>query len=367
MALESSMSEPAFLTLTEIKQISVRSHDKCINLLAQSISKHAMNAAVAGAARVAHNAVANIDIPFSARTVNADYIHSSPNSKSVSGAADKLSSRLSPRPKSREAAGMTKMSPRSTTNVERNGAIGNLGRANSGISVSSVATTPPAQYTTPSSAVVAVTPRDTVIRVPPNQKQITPPRSPTEDVDIEKMQLGLQGIKSMRARTASSGVRNGGCGDDLIGSTVDRADAPSSVSRAGSACRSRRRILNNSIGKTPSTSPIPDSEAGHLMQEPTSTADVVDVLTPRRTSRQIGSPRGTSISTAALSFPSSPGVNTISRSPRRSTDGSAAVAVRIAQELSGMWYEAKLLLRQVPRSDKEWKKMQQVNNYIDVS
>lgn len=366
VALESAMTESVYTILDEIKLISVRSYDKCVQLLAQSVSKYAMNAAVAGATRVAQTAVATTNIPLSARTVHADYNSYTPPVSTI----------LSPRPKSREVAGFTALSPRGGAGAVPAADRKRLARGNSGLSVSSVATTPPAQYTVPLSAQPSVnTPRETVIEIPISPKPKTvasqSPREGDGGVDAEKMQLGLQGIKSMRARSASSSVRR--AGDPTASAGADSTGVPSSSnSRAGSACRSRRRILNN--GSTPAdcASPAPNSPT-HLLggsQPAVFTTTAVDVLTPRRSARNnIVSPRGTSAAGAVLTCPSSPG-SRLNNSNKSSSSNNPPlspkpaqglpIAARIAQELSGVWYEAKLLLRQVPHSDNDWKKMQQV-------
>lgn len=254
-----------------------------------------------------------------------------------------------------------------------------LARGNSGLSVSSVATTPPAQYTVPLSAQPSVTtPRETVIEIPISPKPKTvasqSPREGDGGVDAEKMQLGLQGIKSMRARSASSSVRR--AGDPTASAGADSTGVPSSSnSRAGSACRSRRRILNNGSSPADCASPASNSPT-HLLgvsQPAVFTTTAVDVLTPRRSARNnIVSPRGTSAAGAVLTCPSSPGsrLNNSNRSSSSSNNPPLSpqpaqglpIAARIAQELSGVWYEAKLLLRQIPHSDNDWKKMQQIIN-----
>ena len=177
-------------------------------------------------------------------------------------------------------------------------------------------------------------------------------------VDVEKMQQGLQGIKSIRARSANRSTRTAAADSVVEASSVGNV-AVDGGSRGSSACRSRRRIMAASAAGAglPSPEKTSDSPASPGQGQDYRTTPV-DVLTPRRSPRPtLVSPRGLSSRNAVLAVPDA---LPSSVSPRPASASSSSLSQRLAQELGGMWYEAKLLLRQVPATAAEWNSTCQV-------
>jgi hypothetical protein len=353
--VEGALSAAAASFLSEVKQTSARFHEKALQLLAQEVSRVALNAAVLNAAKVAESIAAPTPI-LSARTVSNEGAANSSGSVSPRPAASKAGAPLSARVSSAGSVSNRKDLPAKSALV----------RSDSEVTLGSNASTPPYSYAPAhhsvavgSSSSPAHTPRDSDAApgpLSPSGKA----SSPTMDLDPGKMQQGLQGIKSMRARSAAGGTRANSTATEIVPDTHG-APVPSSASRAGSACRNRRRILTGPCDILPSSNaPVSPTETQPAAADLPYATSAADVLSPRRTPRTtLVSPRGVATTGAALAYP------TERPSSRQSIDSQKvndrAVAERINQELGGMWYEAKLLLRQVPRSEQEWSAVNKVS------
>jgi hypothetical protein len=333
----------------EVRAAYPRFLDRILQLLAQAVSGIALKAAVS--ATTTKSAPHTGTAPLSARTVSSEATQVMAGSAVVTPRG--VSPRAIPSAAAGSKAGASSLSPRTDLSARSNPSTGKaalkgdpavdrpgLVRVDSGLTEAS---TPPSHYA--ASCVSAgpgqqttplITPRDTptsasagfVLASQSCKSQSHKPLSPESTspdsgspvtIDIDKMHQGLQGIKMMRARSANSTARQAPASEAVeVGAGTTSASASTATSRAGSACRNRRRLL---LGPGPDTS------------SPTEQGSSPDSVGPSRA------------------------VSAVLRTPRAAD---SSVATRVAQELGGMWYEAKLLLRQVPRAQGEWDAVQKV-------
>jgi hypothetical protein len=349
--VEGALSAAAAPFLAEVKQTSARFHERVLQLLAQDVSRVALNAAVSNAAKVAE-AVTLSAPQLSSRTVSTEETSGNAGAVSPRPAPSKAGAPLSARVSSAGSA----------ANRKDLAVKAALVRADSEVTLGSNASTPPYNYAPVHHAAATgqsspETPRD-ADAAPGPLSPSAKASSPTMDLDPGKMQQGLQGIKSMRARSAAGSARSNATVEvttDSQGTAV-----PSSASRAGSACRNRRRILTGPGDiAPPSNSAVSPAETQLATVDIPYSTSAVDVLSPRRTPRtNLVSPRGVNPAGAALTFPAERPSSRQSADSTRAND--RALTERINQELGGMWYEAKLLLRQVPRTEQEWSAVSKV-------
>jgi hypothetical protein len=346
-AVEASLSPVTLSLFGEVRAAYPRFLDRILQHLAQAVSKIALKAAVSTAAKKSapHTGTA----PLSARTVSSEATQAlagsavvtprgvvSPRPLPSAAGAKAAASTLSPRADlfARSNPSTGKAALKGDPAVDRPGLV----RVDSGLTEAS---TPPSHYT--ASCVSAgpgqqttplITPRDTPTSAsagfvlasqsckshkPLSPGSTSPDSGSPVTIDIDKMHQGLQGIKMMRARSANSTARQAPASEAVeVGAGSGSASASTATSRAGSACRNRRRLLQ---GPSPGTS------------SPTEQGSSPDSVGPSRA------------------------VSAVLRTPRAAD---SSVATRVAQELGGMWYEAKLLLRQVPRAQGEWDAVQKV-------
>jgi hypothetical protein len=348
-AIEASLSPVTLSLYGEVRAAYPRFLDRILQHLAQAVSKVALKAAVSTAAK--KSASHTVTAPLSARTVSSEATQALAGSAVVTPRGV-----VSPRPLPSAAgakAAASTLSPRADMSARSNPSTGKaalkgdpavdrpgLVRVDSGLTEAS---TPPSHYA--ASCVSAgpgqqttplITPRDTptsasagfVLASQSCKSQSHKPLSPSSTspdsgspvtIDVDKMHQGLQGIKMMRARSANSTARQMAASEAVeVGAGSGSASASTATSRAGSACRNRRRLLQG---------PSPDTSS------PTEQGSSPDSVGPSRAV------------SAVVRFPGA---------------ADSSVATRVAQELGGMWYEAKLLLRQVPRAQGEWNAVQKV-------
>lgn len=397
--VEQSVSETAVALLAEIRTMSARSYDKIVQLLAQAVSKHALNAAVTNAAKIAETAV--VLSPRSTHTTASAAATVMPvhTSSRVHGNDTGTVGDVSPRTTVVRVAGSPragriealKTSPRPLHASTPAGGVHDMEAAD--LKSTSNASTPPYNYTNAASAASTTplsTPRETFVPVTRASKSTVDLATTNAyaDIDMQKMKQGLQGIKNIRARSANGSRGNSAGTVSTVDTTVDGASTGSGVSsRANSASRSRRRIAtaaNSGADDVGNSDVIASggsggSSVGVYSGEKAAVQRVGELLTPRRLSRDY-SATGSSLVAGSVVSPVNVTADTASHvrssssrpsSGKRvappstisasSSSGSAAVDVTKAlQNLGGMWYEAQLLLRQVPSTDAGWEHLSQV-------
>ena len=208
-------------------------------------------------------------------------------------------------------------------------------------------------------------------------------------IDKAKMQIGLQGIKSMRkgsfnnnnSRFSTANSATSPRGTDNSQGTTTETDTVTTTSRTSSASRLRRRVIQTANPDSSETSPVKTTNVTTLNPLNTEVAN-----RSRASSGDMSPSSFKSTLTAPISGSTSHhtgGVDIITprgehcapmRSPVMRVNKSMHPAIAASSSppvseahikatltnLDPQWYEAKLLLKQVPTTETAWESLSQV-------
>ncbi len=422
--------------MAEIKSLSARSYDKIVSLLAQRVCKLALNCAVHSVSKVvetptvvsprAVKRTGSGNIVSTTTTTNTnsstlklassppDIIASASINRSGSSSPHTLtalatSALVSPRLSFSRvgSASSTGSSERSRHTTHLNPAMNNS-NSDLNLRIASNASTPPQNYTHKEATIgltttnqhtnsaltghltPILTPRDNTI-VNNLSSGVISPSNKDASIDKAKMQIGLQGIKSMRkgsfnnnnnsrCSTANSTTSPRGADNAATGTTTE-IDVMTVGSRTSSASRLRRRVIQTANPVPSESSPVkttttlnPVTSTDSVNRSRASSGD----LSPSSVKSTLTAPiSGTHNHTGGVDIitprgehcaPMRSPVMRINKSlhPAIAASSSPSVPVNDVDiqttltSLDPIWYEAKLLLKQVPSTEATWETLAQV-------